>query len=294
MAPLDRLASLDRRIIYTVIGLSVLFPILVPLGLPVTVTPSTRLSFDAIEALPPGSRVLVSFDYGPSTAPENDPMAAAVLRHCFKRDLRVVSIALYPLGGDAVDRQEMDLVAREFPEKKDTIDFVNLGYKDGGQAPMKKMGDDIPGTYPTDAAGRPYKDLPILQGVTGYRDFKLGVTFATGIIGEWWANLVNAQFKLPIVIGPTAVSAPKYFAYLNSGNAVGLIGGLKGASEYEKLLVDKYPDLAPLYKKPGVYTATKGMEAQNMAHVLIVGFILFGNAIFLIEKRRRSAAGGAA
>ena len=47
--------------------------------------------------------VLLSFDYGPSTAPENDPMATAILRHCFKKDLQVVSIALYPLGGDSVD-----------------------------------------------------------------------------------------------------------------------------------------------------------------------------------------------
>src|SRR5712691_4079580 len=172
MALLDRLASIDVRIIYLVIGLSVLGPILVPLGLPVTVTPSTRSAFDAVEALPAGSRVLVSFDYGPSTAPENDPMATAVLRHCFKKDLRVVAIALFPVGGDAVDREQMARIATEFPAKKDTIDFVNLGYKDGGQAPMKKMGEDIPGTYPVDAAGRPYQDLPIVHDVTGYKDFK--------------------------------------------------------------------------------------------------------------------------
>src|SRR5712691_7158026 len=139
MALLDRLTSIDVRIIYVVIGVSVLVPILMPLGLPVTVTPSTRSAFDAVETLPAGSRVLVSFDYGPSTAPENDQMAR---------------------------------IATEFPAKKDTIDFVNLGYKDGGQAPMKKMGEDIPGTYPVDAAGRPYQDLPIVHDVTGYKDFK--------------------------------------------------------------------------------------------------------------------------
>jgi hypothetical protein len=125
-----------------------------------------------------------------------------------------------------------------------------------------------------------------MAGVKTYKEFGLGVTLATGIIGEWWANLVNAQFGLPVVIAATAVSAPKYFAYVNSGNAVGLIGGLKGASEYEKLLIERYPQFAPLYQKAGIYTATKGMDAQNIAHLTIVGLILVGNAIYLATRNR--------
>jgi hypothetical protein len=289
----DRLVAIDPRIIYLIMGLAVLTPIVFPIGLTVTVTPSTQSSFDAIEKLAPGSRVLISFDYGPSTAAENDPMAAAILRHCLARDLRVVAIALYPVGGDSVAREQMAQLARDFPDKKDTIDFVNLGYKDGGQAPMKKMGQDMPGVFPLDASGRTLGALPIMQGVRSYQDFSLAVTLATGIIGEWWANLVNAQFHLPVVIAPTAVSAPKYYAYLNSGNIVGLIGGLKGASEYEKLLIEHYPQFAPMYKKAGVYTATKGMDAQNIAHLTIVAFILFGNAFYIIGRRRRITGGGA-
>jgi hypothetical protein len=290
---IDRLVAIDPRMIYLVMGLAVAIPIVFPIGLMVTVTPSTQASFDAIEKLPEGTRVLISFDYGPSTSAENDPMATAILRHCLVRNLRVVSIALFPVGGDSVAREQMGFVARDFPDKKDTVDYVNLGYKDGGQAPMKKMGQDLPGVFPLDASGRPLDTLPIMNGVKSYQDFGLGITLATGIIGEWWANLVNAQFHLPVVIAPTAVSAPKFYAYLNSGNIVGLIGGLKGASEYEKLLVDHYPQFAPLYKKAGVYTATKGMDAQNIAHLTIIAFILMGNAFYIIGRRRQQAAGGA-
>ena len=45
-------------------------PIVFPIGLMVTVTPSTQASFEAIEKLPEGTRVLISFDYGPSTSAE--------------------------------------------------------------------------------------------------------------------------------------------------------------------------------------------------------------------------------
>lgn len=289
----EKLAAIDPRIIYIVMGLAVLIPILFPIGLRVTVTPPTQSAFEAIEKLPEGTRVLVSFDYGPSTSAENDPMAAAILRHCLVRNLRVVSIALFPVGGDSVARDQMRTVSQEFPDKKDTVDYVNLGYKDGGQAPMKRMAEDFQSVFPVDASGRPYASLPVMQGVKSYKDFGLGVTLATGIIGEWWANLVNAQFHLPVVIAPTAVSAPKYYAYLNSGNIVGLIGGLKGASEYEKLLLEKYPQFEPTYKKPGILTAMKGMDAQNIAHLAIVGFILVGNVFYVIMRRNR-AAGGAA
>jgi hypothetical protein len=290
-AVLGRLASIDRRIIYVVMGLSVLIPILFPLGLKVTVTPATQEAFDAVENLPEGSRVLVSFDYGPSTSAENDPMVAAVMRHCLTRNLRVVAIALYPVGGGSVALQQMQQLAAEFPDKTLGVDYVNLGYKDGGQAAMKRMGEDLPALFPVDATGRPIAELPIMEGVKSYADFGLAATFATGLIGEWWANLVNAQFHIPVIIGPTAVSAAKYYAYLNSENIVGLIGGLKGASEYEKLLVEHHPEVAPLYAKAGVLTATRGMDAQNIAHLVVVGFILLGNLFFVIERRRKRSGG---
>src|SRR5437867_13067684 len=142
-AILDRLASIDRRIVYLVMGLAVLVPIVFPIGLRVAITPSTELAFEAIEKLPEGSRVLVSFDHGTSHAAENDPMAAAVLRHCVARNLKVVALALFPIGGDSVARDRIEDLAKDFPDKKYGIDFVNLGYKDGGQAAMKGMGQDI-------------------------------------------------------------------------------------------------------------------------------------------------------
>src|SRR5213594_3090196 len=107
----DRLAAIDRRVVYLVMGLAVLVPILFPIGLRVTITPPTQAAFDAIETLPEGSRVLVSFDYGPSTAAENDPMAAAVLRHCMARNLKVVALALFPIGGDSVARDRIEDLA---------------------------------------------------------------------------------------------------------------------------------------------------------------------------------------
>ena len=85
----ERLGSIDRRIIFLLIGLAVLIPIIVKYTTAIPTSPLVQNLFDKVESLPPGSKVLMSFDYGPSTVPENQPMANAFTRHCFENGHRV-------------------------------------------------------------------------------------------------------------------------------------------------------------------------------------------------------------
>jgi hypothetical protein len=284
---LERVMQVDRRIIYLFVAVGTILPIVFLIGLPVSITPPVQMAFDRIEhQLQKGDIVLVSFDYGPSSAPENAPMADAVLRHCFSRGIKIVVIALYPLGGLSEAVNEVNKVAAEFPELKYGVDYVNLGYKDGAQAAMKKMAQNFHEVFPADVNGTPLDQLPMMKNIKTYRNMKLVVSLATGIIGEWWANLVNAQFGIPVIVGPTAVSAPKYYAYLEAKQMVGLLGGLKGASEYERLVINKYPRLAQTYATPGLYTATKGMDVQSIVHMIMIAFIVFGNVVYFTTKRK--------
>jgi hypothetical protein len=289
---LERLLQIDRRILYLAIALGTLIPILVPIGFPVSTTQPTERLFEKIESLGPDDVVLISFDYGPTTAPENAPMAEAILRHCFSRRIKVVAIALFPLGGVTMAGQELALITPEFPGLRDGEDYAFLGYKDGAQAAMKQMGVDFAAVFPTDRAGRPLAELPLMARVHNYDNIALIVSLSTNVIAEYWVNLVNAQFRTPVAVGATAVSAPKYFAYLDAGQMLGLLGGVKGASEYERLLIDRYPEMRPAYRKAGVYNAMKGMDAQTIDHAIIMLFILVGNAAFF-QMRRKTGRGGA-
>ncbi len=283
---LERLVNMDRRIVYLLIALGTIIPILIPIGFPVSTTEPVRNLFEKIESLGPDNVVMVSFDYGPTTAPENAPMSHAILRHCFSRRVKVIVVALFPIGGATMAGQALESILPEYPHLVDGVDYVNLGYKDGAQAAMKQMGVRIAGVFPTDARERRLADLPLMQKVTNYADVDLVCSLATNVIGEWWANLVNAQFGVPVAVGCTAVSAPKYYAFLDSGQMLGMLGGLKGASEYEHLLVGAYPELLPIYMRAGEYTAMKGMDAQTVDHAIIMLFILFGNAIYFMIRRR--------
>jgi hypothetical protein len=294
---LSSLSRIDRRFVYFLIFIGTFIPFVIPLGLPVNVTPPVRDLFDKIESLEEGDYILVSFDYGPTTYPENAPMADAVLRHAFIKELKVVVIALFPLGGFTMADQELNLVAEEYRDTHEYgRDFVYLGYKDGAQAAMKQLGEDFSAVFPTDNRGTPFNEIPIFQPMLNsgdnkfsYEDVRIVCSFATGIIGEWWANLVNAQFGTPVAVGCTAVSAPKYYAYYNAGQMLGLLGGLKGASEYERLLTKAYGDtdqrISRVYTDPKIYTATKAMDVQTIDHTIIIIFIIIGNVSFFLSRR---------
>lgn len=279
------LLKLDRRWIFLFVLVSVATPIVFPIGLPVTTTDSTRRAFEYLDSLKPGDTVWISFDYGPSSAPENDPMAEAVMRQCFLKRVKVVVLALYPLGGLGLANTAVEKVTKEFPGLQYGVDYVNLGYKDGAAAVMRRLGEDIAGAFPTDGRGTPLSKIPMLQGVHDIRNVKLVFTAATGVIGEWWITQVHSQIGTPIVIGPTAVSAPKYYAYLNAGQLVGMLSGMKGAAEYERLLRDKYPQMDRFYKATHTFTATKGMDGQTVIHTIIIVFIILGNLAFLATRR---------
>ncbi|MBK8229790.1 MAG: hypothetical protein IT349_11400 [Candidatus Eisenbacteria bacterium] len=286
---LAKLTTIDRRWIFLLIGLGTLIPILIPIGFPVTITPPVQSIYDKIETLGENDVVVLSYDYGPTTAAENEPMADAIIRHCFLRKVKVVALALYPLGGLTAVNGSVTRVSAEFPGLQYGVDYVNLGYKDGGQASMKLLAEDFSKAFPGDTNGTPLSTLPLMQKVTGARNAQLAVSIATGVIGEWWANLINAQYGLPVAVGCTAVSAPKYYAYLEAGQMLGLIGGLKGASEYEQLLLNGYPQTKTIYSNPMLQTASKGMDVQTIDHLIIIGFIVLGNIAYFAGRRAKQA-----
>lgn len=275
----QKLLLVDRRIIFLLVFLGALIPIIKPIGFAVQISPPVKAVFDRMEELEAGDAVLLSFDYGPSDGPELDPMANSIMRHCVKKGVRIVGVSLFPLGGvDMAMARTAQLTADLGAQ--DGIDWVNLGYKDGGQAAMKAMGENIGDAFPVDVGGVAYEEIPMMQDIRNYKDVEVAISLATSILGEWWINLVNAQFGVDVAVGTTAVSAPKYYAFVEAGQAIGVIGGMKGASEYEELVERAYPDLAGLSR-----TATVGMDVQSFVHVVIIFFILFGNVMFIITKR---------
>jgi len=274
MTILERLQKIDRRIIFLLILLAVTIPLRFPIGFSIKVSPPVMRLHEAIERLDPGSKVIISFDYSPSTMPEIYPMNLALASHCFAKDLKIIGMALWPTGVP-LGQESMEEAAQQYG-KEYGVDYVNLGYKAGGIVVISSTAEDIPGTFPQDYAGRSVAELEVMDGVENFDSIDLIVSLSAGDPGvREWVMIAEGRYGMDVGTGVTAVSAPSFYPYLNAGQLVGLLGGMKGAAEYEVLI-----------EKSG--TATAGMDAQSIAHGLIIFFILFANLFYLLERKRAS------
>jgi hypothetical protein len=263
---LEKLVHLDRRIIYVIVFLSVIIPLLNPMGLPIRATEPVIASFQTYQDLPSGALVLMSIDYGPSTAVELEPMALAACDQIMNHNQKVAFMALYPEGQALINRL-IGKIKERHPEKKYGEDYVNLGYKAGNEAVPLKMGLDFRGQFPTDTKNEPLSSIPMLRNVTQLKQFALVATYSAGFPGALeHIRITASEYGMPLIVGTTAVQTPQYFPYYDSGQVKGLIGGLRGAAEYEKLAGFKG-------------AATGGMEAQSIAHFTIAGLIVMSNIL---------------
>lgn len=269
----DKVRHLDRRIIFILMALGVAIPLMVRIGLPVKVTPDVSKVYDFIQSLKPGDIVLVSYDHDTGTLPEMVPMSDAILRHIFSRNLKVVGVALRA-EGSGIGRQNVRRIAAEYA-KKEGSDFVFLGYRPEYTAAILGLGSSFSKVYPMDDRGIPVGELPLMKEVSNYGDIALVVSISDDDTPIYWINYANARFQAKIVPAVTAVMATTFFPFLNSGQAVGMVAGLKGAAEYEKLI-----------GIPG--RAGRGMDAQSIAHLVIIGFIAIGNLAYFMGRRKKA------
>lgn len=272
---LERLMSLDRRIIFLLVALGVIIPMLLKIQFPITqISGPTQSVFDHIERLPENAVVTASFDFGPSAMAELQPMALAVLRHCFRKNLRVIGMALWPTGVPLCE-EALAETAEEFG-KVEGIDYTFLGYRPGATNVILRMGEGISGIYNTDARNVPLDQIPMMQNIRNYDDISLVVTFGAGDSPEWWVIYAYGRYHQLIAAGVTGVIVSQLYPFIQTGQLVGLMPGLLGAAEYEKLIA-----------KPAKGAA--GMSVQSIVHLLIILLVILGNVAFFLGRRRQQA-----
>ena len=274
------LEKLDRRWLFLIVGVLTIGPLIRPLGLPLTTSPPVKSFHDAIAAVPDGALVLMSCDYDPGSKPEVVPMTKTALRQLFDKHCRIVITCLWPGGSGLVDQTLESVVAEYRARGKAPVygtDYVNLGYKAGNEAVMVLMGMGVASAFPQDQRANRTATLPLMREVRDYSSFALLVNISSGYPGtKEWVQQVNSRFHLPMVSGCTAVSAPEYYPYLQSGQLRGLLGGMAGAAEYEKMRGEKG-------------SATKGMDAQSLTHLFVALCIVLGNVVMWGKRKEVGA-----
>lgn len=268
--------NIDRRIIFLILGLCVTLPLIISTGGEIKPTVPVISAHASVEALEAGDYMMVSIDFDATSAPELMPMLRSVLRQAFEKDVKVVMLGHIAIGLP-LGHMALEQVAAEY-DKEYGVDYVDLGYRPGYIAVMIAMGREIEDIFSSDYQGTPIREMPITADIHSYQDIDLLFGFEHGAVIDYWVRYAQARFDQKMTFGTTAVMAPDAYPYLQSGQIEGLVGGLKGAAEYETLI-----------GQPGL--GTRGMPAQQWAHLLVIGFIILGNlGYYFTRKGGRQAA----
>lgn len=283
------LLNVDRRWIFLLITLAVLIPILTRVVFDEYPTPPVNNAFDAIDNLPPGSNILLSYDYDPGSAPELQPMATAITWHAAKKGHKIFLMALWPLGVNMMQNTEAVVMGKEFKSYTYGEDYVTLGFRTGGEGLIRLVCTNLREGFPLDDRGSSLADIPVTRDITNLQDMDLIVSISAGAPGaKEWIQYAGVPYDIPVISACTGVQSPLLYPYYPQ-QMVGLIGAIKGAAEYEARLKDEYDygvDAAG-NRKPEL---TKGMERmgpQLFAHLLILLLIITGNIILFVQRRAK-------
>ncbi len=284
---IDRLNSIDRRIIYLILAIVVIIPMLLPIPQKVRVMSPVEKCFNAIDTIAPDKALIMDFCYDPQTLPELEPMGLAILRHAFTKRIKVLALCLYvqQLG---LAKKALDEIVPEFnavaTTNADSIiygrDYVFLGWQPPPLIPMLGMAESITNVYKVDYYGNKTDTLPLLKKIKNYNNVELVVSLAASAIPLTWVYYPQNRYGIRVAAGVTAVSAGDFYPYLQSGQFSGLIVGMKGAAEYEELLSRRLT----VNKKR---KASESLSSITYAHLTIIGFIIIGNIAFIIKRRKK-------
>jgi hypothetical protein len=151
----QRLQRFDRRWIFLAMGLAIILPFLLPLGLPIKASPMTKAGYDTIESLQEGDVVYMSLDLDPASTAELEPFFRAVALQLKRKGVKIAFGSLWYSAPPLIQRWMAEVMDRPIiPEggspgysgKPDrayvkNVDYAYLGFREGKQAVIQNLGE---------------------------------------------------------------------------------------------------------------------------------------------------------
>ncbi|MCE5196068.1 MAG: hypothetical protein LLG09_02925 [Negativicutes bacterium] len=267
---MEKLLKIDKKIIYSLLIFFLILPMFLPLNIPLSISSNTKAVYDYIEALPAGSKVLLALDLAVTSRAELSGQIFAIAEHCVMKNHKIYMVALWD-AGPMFGEQVVDA----FPQLTYGEDIVNLGYTAGGETGVAFIASNILNAYPVDYRGNQTKDLPMMKEIGDINTMDFIYCFGAGSPGpREWIRQVVTNYQTPFAAGVLTTSAAEYAPYVQAGQMVGVLGGLRGGAEYELLI-----------GKPGASLAK--MDSESIGHLYIIALIVIGNIGYFATKKNK-------
>ena len=280
-----KLQLIDRRWIYVMLVIAVAIPFVWEqathrnMDLPIYTFKDTMGIYNAVEEAPKDKIVLISADWGFGSLGENGPQTLTVIQHLMKRGVRLMVWSPDPAIAGYIRTNAVLSYAKKY-HRVEGVDFVDLGFKAIPNRMLfaQAVMDDIPGYFKKDVRGEDLATLPVMKGIHDFSDVWMVYTVGADPTYDGWVGIVEPKYHMKVGFGSTGVMVPQSYPYLESGQLVGMLSGMRGGTEYEKLM-----------NAPG--DALYGITRQSMAHLLVILFIILGNIGFYAAGGRKMHKG---
>jgi len=263
MSLLKHFNSYDSRIVYLLLFLVVTIPLLSPIGLPISVSPSTVQYYNVLDALGPDDRVLVVLDTEFSGYMEIQSGIIASMRVMVEREAKMCVAVSHP-EATGIPELVFATIRKSMEEHDYTYgeDYVVLGYVFPNEAAVASAAQDWQGVIHKDFYGQS-TDGTFLDEIHDWSDWTLISDYTTGIQS---GSLIN-HFGLrgtPMIVNCIGVMISTQMPYLSTGVYKALLQSMRGGAELEYLT--RHPG-------PGM----TAMDAFTLGHYLLVVLIIIGN-----------------
>jgi hypothetical protein len=267
-----KLLAIDSRIIYLLVGLALLIPLIKPLGLPIEISSNSLDFYNYLKGIPEDSIVFFDLAFRETGQAEFGPSVLASFEMLIKQGVKIV------VGGQW--EQAPFFMQKELEKRGESfgaqygVDWVNIGYKPGGTATWRVIIEDFwKGAAGVDCKGTKFEDIELMERVEKLDED----TFAAIII--WQAGTPGADTwmtytpEVPLLSAQMGGGVASSVRYLKSGQMQAILGGMRGAAEFEKLT--------------GCLGEAIGLlDAQGLAILIIIAFVVLGNIAWFMSKKQ--------
>jgi hypothetical protein len=278
----DKLQSVDRRVFYWILFIGLTVPFLTPLGLPITVTPSSQAYFDGLQSIQKGEVVVLSINSGVSAWGDCLPAMVASVHKVHDMGGKLI---VWSIGYNDVDITWAKIKEKNpivFSDWKEGVDYVYFGYCTSQESNVALLRDNIRGVYTQDVRGVKTDDIPMMKDINGANKIKFVLSSDTGdaqmyYIRQWrnGAVMYEKTGKQPLIAEMgIAMNKSGDMVYYLSGDEFGLVAGSRGAAEIEALTGFKGD-------------ATTTMDSISVSHILLVLAIILANAGMIATRGKK-------
>jgi hypothetical protein len=253
-------ATFDQRWLYLFLFLVIIFPLLRPIGMPLSIGADTQKYYEVVSELGPEDVVIFNVGLYFSSYMELQSGVLATLRMLTSQGVKIGFTTYWP-EGESVIRIYIEPALAEMGYKYGK-DYIVLGYILPNEASYASLAGDFQATVRKDWVGNPLAGTFLGNIKTG-ADLSMWLSFADG--GDTFATYHFVQkYGTPQVINVIGVSMTDVKAMYNAGRIKAMLGSTRGGAELEKLI-----------GAPGVGLAA--MDAFTLGHYLLIIAIIIGN-----------------